>query len=316
MKTAFFSSAIVLMMIICSCSDSSNSFEFFSSKDDYRTSLTRSQDTIIIDDTSWEGVLDILKEKGNDLIPGINISLSGYEVVCKISEKNLQDVKNTVKENITLIPCYDDANNIYDIQTNLNEVANSINISNVRYDFDRRNNYIEKETRPGMSLLKLHWRCNGNLVDSYCIVSDAFGIVYEDFIVNTMLFDSRTVERISKRLKSRDENPFFSGTKTWERSVTAYWLWGNERGRAEVAHNGYFSNGVVIGQDSQALAYISIGNAEAERTEIAYNKIAYGLGLSTPLIDITLSFNVDSYTLSFSASVGSKIGETGTHTHL
>lgn len=311
-KTSF--AIAFLTMIICSCSNSSSFFEFSLSSDDYYTPIIHNHD-VVVDDSPWTLLLEKLEKKGADIIPNISIALSGYESICKITENNLLDVKNTVMENLALIPCYDN-NTICKVLTNVKNIADVNGNSSALYNLNRRNEYIENEVKPGMELLKLLWNNNDTIICTYCIVSDKSGIIYDDLITNTVLFESSTTDKTNKRQKTRGEDPHFTGTKTWGITVTADWLWGTERGRAEINHDCYFSNGQIIGQDSDAFAYMTIGNAEAERTEIAYNKIAYGYALSTPLIDITITFNSGYYTVSLSSDLGSYAKGAGTHTHL
>lgn len=312
-KTKTTLTIVLLTMSICSCTNSSSYFDFSLSTEDYYTPIIHSH-SVVVDDTPWNLLLEKMESKGTDIIPNINISLSGYETICKITDNNLLDVKNTVMENLTLIPCYDN-NTICGVLTNVDNIADVAESSNAIYNLNRRNEYLENEVKPGMELLKLQWNNNDTIVYTYCIVSDKSGIIYDDFITNTVIFESNTTDKSNKRQKTRGEDPHFTGTWTWTLTQRADWLWGAERGMAQITHICYYNDGSIVGQDSDAYAYMTIGNSKAERTEIAYNKIAYGYGLSTPLVDITLTYNSGSYTLSFSTSLGSKVGDTGTHTH-
>ena len=83
----------------------------------------------------------------------------------------------------------------------------------------------------------------------------------------------------------------------------------------EITHICHFTNGKIVGQDSEAFAYMTMGNAAAERTEVAFNKISYGYGLSTSLVEITITYDNEVYSVSFSSDFNSNIGGTGTHTH-
>lgn len=305
---------IILMLTICSCSNDSSFFDFSVSGDFYSSPIY--DHTIVVDDTPWNVLLDRLERKGTDMIPNVNISFSGYNIVCEITEDNLLSIKSTIKNNISLLPYYDDNNRICGVMTNFDNIINRAENSNIGYNFNRRNNYIDNEVKLGMTLLKLQWNNNDTIVYSYCVVSDKSGIIYDDFIINTVLFESSIIDKTNKRQKTRGEDPNYTGTKTWSRTEIADWLWGGERGKAVISHDCHFSNGHIIGQDSDAFAYMTIGNAEAERTEVAYNKISYGFGLSTPFIDISLTFNDGYYTVTFSSNSGSQIGDTGEHTHL
>lgn len=305
---------VSLTMTICSCSNSSSFFDFSLPSDDYYTPVIHNHN-VVVDNTPWNLLLEKLGKKGADIIPNINISLTDYESICKITDNNLQDVKNALIESLTLIPCYDNNNTIFRVLTNVNDIADATESSNANYNLNRRNDYIKDEIKPGMNLLKLRWNYNDTIAYTYCVVSDKSGIVYDDFITNTVIFESSTTNKTNKRQKTRGEDPHFTGSWTWTLTQNAYWLWGSERGMAQITHICYYNDGRIIGQDSDAYAYMTIGNSEAERTEIEYNKIAYGYGLSTPLVDITLTYESGAYSLSFSTSLGSKVGDTGTHTH-
>lgn len=262
---------------------------------------------------SWRNALNRIIDLKDSLFIDSNISLISYEVIDYVTDENLFFIQEFVKNNSDMIPLYDSLYNVIGVTST--DSINTLHNKSVSYNYKRRDKYIDDNVRDSMLLLKLKWYVNGDVKNSYCVVSENYGIVYDNFITNTMLVNVDIAELTDKRIKSRGEDQSFSGSKTWELTATAEWLWGTERGKAVITHTCIYSNNIIIGQDSDAYAYISIGNAVAECTEIADNKISYGYGLATPLIDISLSFANGIYTVNLSSSLGSNITGSGSHTH-
>lgn len=375
----------------------------FNTSDDSDT-LMIDDHVVTVDRTPWREILNILINKGTNIITGSGLSLLGFEEVCKISEENLSDVIKILIDSEEIFPKYDADNRLSGAMSK-EDITGPAENENIEFDFNKRNDFIRQNVTPGMSLIKLQWRNNENLYNSYCVVSDSLGIIYDDFITNSIMFESnayntyldydddyismnesssvptihivpidgdstyivilsdspavagvdivhdsgRKIEYVGaspvfadatiagdNRDSTRDmtmrvlemhsppiiedkaaksEDPNYTGIKKWSLFVTANWLWGTERGRVEITHICHFTNGKIVGQDSEAFAYMTMGNAAAERTEVAFNKISYGYGLSTPLVEITITYDNEVYSVSFSSDFNSNIGGTGTHTH-
>jgi hypothetical protein len=120
---------------------------------------------------------------------------------------------------------------------------------------------------------------------------------------------------MTPRLKSVSENSNFTGPISWNITANAYWLSGLERGNVTITHVGHYSNGNFSYHDFNATHYFVVGNSDAKVSEVSSNTIAYGYGLSSPYITISITLTGSNYTVSFSTTIGSHCGGNGQHSY-
>ena len=311
---------VVLAVIFCmgSCNTS-----FYDEKE-MLSHLGKDSSISLICDNIWITQLERIKNQPPNLLNKSGISLVNYELLDLLdSETKIMNYKNEIKQNENMIPCYI---SIDEIKAITKEEARCSNSSNQLYTFSKLENYVDSVVKLNTKIVRLEWNNNGDIENTLCVVSDKDGILYDNFITNTIVINAPEISESEIlnsnlgtniiRLKTNSESGVVNKYYEWTLKGTASWLWGTERGSAEIVHIGYYdAQERFIYHDFNASHYFILGNSDAEVSEVDLNTIAYGYGFSTPGITISLTFTGQIYTLSFSSTLGSTAGDTGWHTH-
>jgi hypothetical protein len=279
------------------------------------------------EDLNWEDQLESIMNTPPDILVNSKIELLGYEIISDNIDNSIDEnnYKNAIKSDENMIPFYsDDFKSVKGITKKEITLRSS---QHQKFTPEEGDNFLDEIELQGAKILRLKWNNNGIETNTICAVSDKEGIVYDNFITNFLVIKEpiivnsqdgkidSTIANTTPRLKSGSENTNFTGTVLWSISDTALWLWGSERGEVVITHTGYYSSGSFSYHNFNATHYMSIGNSGAIVSQISSNTIAYGYGMSTPYISITITFSGQNYSVQFSTMIGSTIGGSGQHTH-
>lgn len=281
--------------------------------------LCENQDEIItkeVGNIDWKSQLNALKENPKDLLVVSGISLIDYQLVDTIdNNQKLFKYKDVLKEEQDMLPFYNQSMDTIKVLTK-KEALNTRSV-NQKFTFDRLNEYIDENVQDGMNIIRLTWNNNGTIVNTLCAVSDKKGIVYDCLISNALIFKVEESildeEESASKPNTRVLVPF-TGSRVWTMRVTAEWLWGAERGFAEVAHTGYYRTGSIYGHDCTSHYSFQFGTAKAQATKIGNYTIAYVCAMAAPGITINTGLGSNGYYLDFSGYIpGFTSGDSGSH---
>jgi hypothetical protein len=274
---------------------------------------------------NWKSQLEKIMNTPPAILATNGIELLGYEIISNSVDNSIDEnnYKNAIKSDGNMIPFYsDDLKSIKAISKKEMILRSS---QHQKFTIEEGDKFLDNIKLKGAKILRLKWNNNGIETNTVCAVSDKDGIIYDNFITNCFVMkeptivctqDGRTDNGImTPRLKTASENSDFTGMVSWTRTDVAEWIWGSDRGRVTITHDGHYSNGSFSHHNFNASHYFSLGNSEAKVSVVNSNTIAYGYGLSTPYISISITLTGSNYTVSFSTTIGSHCGGSGQHTH-
>ncbi len=318
---------IGIFFSITSCNE--EMFENIQYHDEMGESYQNSIEMNVMKGVDWRGQLQKIIDTPPAILKESGIALLSYSIIDDIdSDVKALEMKKKLKSEEDMIPSY--SKDLKSIQAITKTKARNISNDAQCYTFSICEKYIDDHIMVGMKVLSLRWNNKGVETTTSCIVSDKQGIVYDNFIINAFIINTPVttidvvaidnkeemgVNKLSAESETHDVMPIFSGFVNWSTSGTAEWLWGSERGYARILHTGHYYYDSFLRHDYSASHYFQLGNSDAEVQELAYNRIAYGYGFSTPGITINLTFNAGAFSLSFGGMIGSTAGDTGSHSH-
>lgn len=267
-----------------------------------------------IGDADWKSQLNAIKEKPNELLLASGISLVDYQFVDVIDNiQKLDMYRALIKEEEGMLPYYNQSLDTIKILTR--KEAIKTRTSYQEFTLDKLNKYVDESVLENMKIFRLTWDYNGTIINTFCVISDEQGIVYDCFITNTLVFkiESNLLNEYTEIPDTRALVPL-TGTKTWTEGTTADWIWGSERGYARVSHIGYYRAGTIYDHDYRAEYYFQFGNAIAKATKTGNFTIAYVYAMATTGVTINTGLGSNGYYLSFSSYIpGTTSGSSGSH---
>ena len=278
---------------------------------------------ILIESPTWKEKLERIKKSPPVALKNGKIALLKYELIdCIDCKSKVESVKSTLKSDPNMIPYYQ--NDFRSISAISKTKARSLSSKEQEYDFSRSDRYIDTCITEGMDLIKLTWENNGEIINTYCVVSGENDIVYDNFITNALIINESTAtiyveDETTPQTKASSLGPNFSGFVNWSHYIHADWLFGGERGYAGVEHRGNYYYGGFTYHTYSASHYMSIGNSKAEvKNESSGGnrnggRISYAAGISTPYLDINIQYSNSGFTIGFEGFIGSKAGISGSH---
>ncbi len=302
-------------ILLQSCSEE---IDYFS--DD--TNDCRNIETINTEPIDWKSQLEKIINIPPDVLKNSNIELLCYEVVDDINNPIKENTyKNVLKKDENMFPFF--SSDLKTIKAISKKEAIRLKSQHQKFTFEERDKFVDNLNLKEAKTLNLKWNNNGVETNTICIVSEKEGIIYDNFITNTIVIKDPVIDvqictnkvgKMTPRLKSSSEF-IISTTQTWTLKAEATWIWGSDRGHAIITHEGCYSGKKFSYQNYSASHYFALGNSDAQVEKTGKNTIAYGYGFATPLVTINLTFNHPSFNLSFSTIWGSTAGETGSHSH-
>ena len=315
MKTNKLIFAILALIVVVSCSQGLEIEETALGLDNNEASL--------IESSTWKEKLERIKKMPPVALKNGKIALLEYELIdCIDCKSKVESVKSILKSDPNMIPYYQ--NGFGSISAISKTKARLLSSKVQEYDFSRSDRYIDTCITKGMDLIKLTWENNGEITNTYCVVSGENDIVYDNFITNALIINESTTityveDGTTPQTRASSLGPNFSGFVNWSHYVHAEWLFGGERGYAGVDHRGNYYYGGFTYHSYSASHYMSIGNSKAEVKNESPGgnrnggRISYAAGVSTPYLDINIEYSNSGFTIGFEGLLGSKAGISGSH---
>jgi hypothetical protein len=273
----------------------------------------------LTDSNDWSAQLNKIINDPPSLMINSNITLLNYKELGKVENSNDEVMyREMLKSNENMFPIY--SKDLLAIRAVHKNEAVNLDSEHQKFTNKKGNYFLDNLTLRGGKILVLKWNNNGVEQNTICAVSDKEGILYDNLISNTFIIkdpiiSSTTSSATLPRLKSSSEGSTYPpGTYDWTLHHEAYWLWGSGRGEVIINHQGIFNNNGFVSHNFLATHHMTVGNSDAKVKAVNNRTIAYGYGMSTPFISITLSYANGHYTLNFSSTLGSTMGGTGQHT--
>ncbi|WP_186754183.1 hypothetical protein [Echinicola salinicaeni] len=276
------------------------------------------------EEIGWEYKLEYIQNNKIDILESSGIKLVDYYVNGKVKSLNdIEIVKSNILDDKSFIPLFDKS--MEKVKPISIEDAKKMETSAQRYTEDRLISFLDSTVSIGVDIVKILWNYNGSEFYSTCIVSDEQGLIYDNIITNIFILSASqsNVPHSHKRLKSASvetQNGPISFSRT--KGGTAYWLWGSERGFAEVYYSvsGMAVNGVksIDSYYQYANDYMSIGKSDSKVTVLSaqtgtnghYN-VTWGWYIATPAFSIELVFTGSSWTVEIGTSLGTEAHGSG-----
>jgi len=258
-----------------------------------------------IDDGDWRKQLKKIIDSPPSILAESNIKLLEYKVIGRVN--NTEDeirFRDAIASNANMFPIY--SKGYKTIRAVSKKEAIDQHSEHQKFTEEQGNDFLGRLNLHGTEILNLKWNNNGVESNTICAVSDKEGILYDNLITNTFIIGDPIISSTS----SLNQGPV---THQWEERSEAFWLWGSQRGECKIKHSATYNDNHFLSHSFSASHYISLGNSDAQVSEVSNGVIAYGYGMSTPFITITLTYTAGNYTLTFSTMLGSTMGGTGQH---
>lgn len=166
---------LILLLIVCTgCKNTAQ-------HENQKETSAEAADTV-----RWKIQFNTIKEEPANLLVVSGISLVDYQLVDVIdNEQKLEKYKTVLKEEQDMLPYYNQSLDTIKVVTK--KEAQNIKSEHQEFTFDKQNGFIDECVREGMKIIRLTWDNNGTKINTLCVVSDEIGIVYDCFLINTMI---------------------------------------------------------------------------------------------------------------------------------
>ncbi len=147
--------------------------------------------------------------------------------------------------------------------------------------------YVADEIEVNNHVIAIKWNKGGEIFTTYC-VANADGIVWDNVLGGVFSMDEAGNEEYSSDYAR-------AASKWYKRWWTVSWIWGSHRGEMGYKITIYYNGNHVSNVDPEDWADMDAGNEKSESKIIknsgSYGKIKYALGLSTPTVSLSFSYN-------------------------